>query len=239
MVKRAPTAASKRQEIDCEQHDYNKRITARRLVHVAEPYPDDLYYFAILNSKNDGLYVGYKRLAAVAGHRQAQYDMGIIYECGDRGVKVNAEESIRFYEMAHKQGCLASTGKLARIYCHGFRKTSDYMNNRKGMDYLHLLADKYNVCWAQYALGKHYTQGDINRKEISDHTSLGIIYLEKACKQGDKNAADELKKLGVLAPPRQLVKLDGRAGEDNELYPLAPERTLDGTETLSEGTVNV
>ncbi len=53
--------------------------------------------------------------AAEGGHRQAQRNLGHIFENGIEGVKPDLEQAAHYYESAAEQGCTESSERLAKI----------------------------------------------------------------------------------------------------------------------------
>ena len=134
-----------------DQREYNWANSLRILAGKYKPYPEDLYHYAILNRDNEELYVSYKRSAAIAGYRQAQYEMGNYTEHGKYGVKMDLAEAINFYTMATMQGCLLSREELARIKCS--ENSGMHRDMGGGIGHYNYLARDHNVRSAQKALG--------------------------------------------------------------------------------------
>ena len=195
-----------------EQKHYNYANRLRVNATKYDPYPSDLYFYAIVQRDNEALYLGYKRMAAVAGERQAQYDMASYSEHGYHGLKKDLAEAIRFYTMAIMNGCHHSRSALARIKCD--KKSGKYYDLRDGIEHYNTLAADYNCPIAMYDLALVLSKRGIGRFR---DTKAAIYWLQKACNQGYYNAIIRLEKLGIKPEGIRFSKAKTDKSEDLEL----------------------
>jgi TPR repeat protein len=134
------------------------------------------------------------RAAAELGHPMAQYNLGCMYDNGD-GVRKNAREAVRYYELAAAQSHCDAEYNLALKYIDGDGVAKDEARAAQ----LYERAALSGIRNAQYNAGVMYEMG----MGVEIDIPRAIKYFKMCAAQGDENAAFKLSKLepaSVKAP---------------------------------------
>ena len=176
-------------EVDAmeKQRKHNFDHTLSLLVQRQNPYPEDLYAMAI-NCRNEDYrtILHYLKMAAKAGHRQAQHELGRTYHLGHLKCPINYTLAAVHYKAAMEQGCIDSMRVMAHFYNCGMGVNED---EQTALFYYRLLAEDYNCKEAQNSLGMIFkAKKDLKRAEY---------WLQKACQQGQHQCRSTLIYMGI------------------------------------------
>ena len=127
--------------------------------------------------------------AAEQGNPFAQANLGWMYDIG-QGVPVNKAEAVRLYQAATEQGNANAQANLAFMYEKG---EGGLEKNMKKAAELYLKAAEQGIANAQYSVALYYEAGI----GVSKNRAKAIHWLKKAADQGDEDALNKLKSMGV------------------------------------------
>ena len=157
--------------------------------------------------KNEQRALEYTRMAAEGGEPLAQYNLGYFYSNGERGLKVDKAEALKWYLRAAEQGDSKSMLKIADFYRLGDGLEKDEqqaiswyqraakLNNRKAYNWLGVLAESSDPTQAMayfkkafelgnphgaYNLANYYYEGKIVPQDIHQ----AIKYYHFAAERG-------------------------------------------------------
>ncbi|MBQ2380859.1 MAG: SEL1-like repeat protein [Akkermansia sp.] len=123
------------------------------------------------------------RIAAMAGHAEAQYSFGVCYENG-QGVSKNLNEAVNWYQKAAEQGLAAAQCALGSCYENGrgiIQDTNEATNwYRKAAEQGH--------AEAQFNLALSYDSGN----GITQNSKEAANWFRKAAEQGHAKAQNHL-----------------------------------------------
>lgn len=119
--------------------------------------------------------------AAENGNHKAQYDLGLLYQTGRRGVKSNIKKAIQWYKKASDQGNDNATYDLATIYYWGRGVAQD---SKKAINY-YTKAGEHGDTQALLMAGLIYHTGE---GLFGHNFKKALDYYIKAGKLGDDRA---------------------------------------------------
>ena len=125
--------------------------------------------------------------AAEKGDRAAEFYLGLMYKRG-QGTDKNNKEAFKWFKKAADQGHLAAQFNLGMMYGLGEGVEE---NPEEAFKWLKKAADS-NEVRSQLAVGMCYKEGGLGVKQ---NKILAKEYLEKAAKNGNERAKEELKNL--------------------------------------------
>lgn len=128
------------------------------------------------------------KAAADAGHTISAYNLGLMYAKGV-GVEMNLDKARDYFSQAAEAGHLDATYDLGFL----FDKPSDGKTNYKAAFHYYSVAAQHGHATAQARLGFLYLRG----RGVPKDQNTGIYWLERSAKNGDKDAAEVLRVLGV------------------------------------------
>jgi hypothetical protein len=138
--------------------------------------------------------VEWYRKAAEQGYAEAYYKLGAIYENGANGVRADAQESTRLYQIAASEmdvfaqkGSADAQNRLAGMYQQGQGVKKDMALALRWWE----KAAMQGHALAQLSLGKLYAQGD----DVQHDPHLAAYWLDLAAAQGEQDAVVLLSKL--------------------------------------------
>ena len=129
--------------------------------------------------------------AAEQGFKEAQYNLGVIYDHG-QGVDVNYKKAIEWYEKVAEQGYADAQYNLGVMYYHGHGVDVNY---KKAIEWYEKAA-KQGDADAQNNLGLMYEFG----QGVGQSDSMAMRWYAKAAAQNDMNAQARID--GILAKRR-------------------------------------
>ena len=141
------------------------------LTYRQKDYPEALKYF---------------KMASEKGSNEAAYIVGYMYEKGE-GVAINYSEAGKWYRLAAKQGNTDALYSLGYLYYNGRGVSKSEVEARKFWEEAASKGHK----GAQFQTGLCYYYG----RGVEKDKEVGIDWIMKARKQGDKNAAEFVDKL--------------------------------------------
>ncbi|MBL4616190.1 MAG: sel1 repeat family protein [Robiginitomaculum sp.] len=125
---------------------------------------------------------------AEAGNAAAQYNLGVMYDNGF-GVEQSDAKAIEWYQRSADQGYAAAYNNLGVLYLNG---QGVRQSNRKSFSLIEKSAE-LGFSEAQYNLGIFY----LNSIGVRKSREKAIYWYQKAATQGDDDAVEQLRKLGV------------------------------------------
>jgi hypothetical protein len=135
-------------------------------------------------------------MAAVQGHADAQYNLGVMYENG-RGVPKVYQEAVKWYRLAADQGDASAQHNLGVMYENGRGVPQDY---KEAVKWYRLAAEQGNAS-AQNNLGVMYANG----QGVPQDNKEAVKWCRLAAEQGN---ADAQYNLGVMYAKGQGVPQD-------------------------------
>ena len=124
-----------------------------------------------------------QRLAAEQGDADAQHDLGVAYQDGDR-VRQNDEEAVRWFRLAAEQGHIAARHELGLAYANG---TGVPQDAAEAVRWFRLAADQ------GYAVAQHNLAiGYANGKGVSQDMTEAVRWYRLAADCGHGAATDDL-----------------------------------------------
>lgn len=136
--------------------------------------------------------------AAEQGNPFAQTNLGWMYDVG-QGVPVNKAKAVKLYMAAAEQGNPNAQTNLAYMYEKG---EGGLERNMKKAAELYLKAAEKGVANAQYSVALYYESGI----GVPKDRAKAIQWLRKAADQGDIDAANKLKRMGVSSSSNSTVE---------------------------------
>jgi TPR repeat protein len=140
--------------------------------------------------------VEWYRKAADQGHAEAYYKLGAIYENGAKGVKTDAQESLRLYQIAASEmdvfaqkGSADAQNVLAGMYQKGEGVKKDIAMALRWWE----KAALQGHALAQLSLGRLYAAGE----DVQRDTYQAAYWLDLAAAQGQKEAVAMLDDLNA------------------------------------------
>jgi len=114
---------------------------------------------------------GERRLAAEQGDADAQHDLGVAYQDGDR-VRQSDEEAVRWFRLAADQGHIAARHDLGLAYANG---TGVPQDDAEAVRWFRLAADE------GYAVAQHNLAiGYANGKGVSQDITEAVRWFRQA-----------------------------------------------------------
>lgn len=138
--------------------------------------------------------------AADQGNPFAQTNLGWMYDVG-QGVPVNKAKAVKLYMAAAEQGNPNAQTNLAYMYEKG---AGGLEKNVEKAAELYLKAAEKGVVNAQYSVALYYENGI----GLPRDRTKAIQWLRKAADQGDIDAANKLKSMGVSSSSNSTVEND-------------------------------
>ena len=114
--------------------------------------------------------------AAQFGHRDAQFNVGLIYEYGSHNHRRDISQALKWYEKAAEQGSAEAMLNLGTLYYNGKYVKEDF---QKGFDYLHSSAEKGNVD-AMVGLATIYDEGICIPRDVEKAIAYWLQIVEKS-----------------------------------------------------------
>ena len=136
------------------------------------------------------------RLAAKEGDREAQYQLGVMYENGKgTGIKKDYYEAAQMYQASAEQGYAKAQNALGNLY----RKGRGVLKDRVKALYWISLAAEQGYVEAQANLGKmHYDSKDLDGKVSSDDIAEAFKWLSLAAEQELDESLPAKIQLGLM-----------------------------------------
>ena len=125
----------------------------------------------------------YYRLAAIGGHGDAQFNLGVMYFKG-QGVPQDVIKALKCFRRAAKQGIADAQYQLAIMYKSG---QGVAQNSKKAVKFYRLAADQ-GIADAQNNLALMYAEG----QGVSQDSQLAATYFRLAAEQGQADAQFQL-----------------------------------------------
>jgi len=144
------------------------------------------------------------RPLAEQGNRNAQYNMGLLYDFGN-GVPQDHKEAHRWYEMAASQGHAEAQANLGVIYHKGEGVTQDFKQARKWFELAVANGDRL----AMLKLGLMYERGE---GVLQDYLHAHKWY-NLAAADGIPNAAPLRDAVAKMMTPAQIAEAQRLARE--------------------------
>ena len=133
---------------------------------------------------------GREVMAAQAGDAQAQFALGTKLFLGAGGLAKKPDEAFKWLTKAAEQGHAGAQANLAHLYAKGMGVARD---DKEALRLLRSAADKGNPA-AQTNLGMWYEKGFAG---LPKDQAMAVSLYRKATAQGNKIAAEQLKRLGT------------------------------------------
>ena len=137
------------------------------------------------------------RSAADMGHALAQFQMGIVYECGVN-VATNSNIAAQWYEKSVNNGYIPAALYLARLHINGLDSDED---ENITAEYLDLVFHNYDERDISEHLDVLYEVGTTvyeQEKPSKNTSSVAVKILERASNAGNEESTRFLEQIGVL-----------------------------------------
>ncbi len=150
------------------------------------------------------------RLAALQGHPQAQFSIGLLYDDGN-GVPQNHEEAFRWFLLAAESGFARAQAGVGTAYMRGKGVPQDY---KAALDWLRKAAERGDLM-GEVALGMAYQFG----QGVPQDYVLAHMWYNLASAQGNVDAGKDRDALAAKMTPAQVAEAQRLA---REFKPKAP-----------------
>lgn len=170
------------------------------------------------DNRDWGLEQRYKAqlILAKQGNKEAQYDVGIMYEKG-RGVDRNPRKAVHWLGEAARQGHATAMAELGIIYFEGNGVSPDYA---KAFSLLSS-ASTQHIPSAEFYLGRIYEQGKGTRRNLN----VALQWYRRAAKDGYYPARGKIAELQAriqAAQAQQAAAAAPRPATTSRPVPVAP-----------------